>query len=100
MSRNRAQICQGGIDEGDLDFFQVDAGGISPGEMAHLTYLFNRIDVCFSKRKTDLGIIYLWGDSDRNDASTVRHYSVRKSPAVSGGCWSYTKPNKVFLFER
>ena len=40
-SRNIAQVCQSSIDEGNLDFFQVDVGDINPGEMAQLTDLLN-----------------------------------------------------------
>ena len=55
-SRNIAQVCQSSIDEGDLDFFQVDVGDINPGEMVQLTDLFKRMVVCFSKSNTKCGI--------------------------------------------
>ena len=69
-SRNIAQVCQGGIDEGNLDFFQMDVGNINPGEMVQLTDLLKRMGVCFFKNKTDLGMTHLWGDADRSDVSS------------------------------
>ena len=61
-SRNIARVCQvtlGSIDEGDLDFSQVDVGDINPGEMAQLTDLLKRMAVCFSKNEADLGMTHL-----------------------------------------
>ena len=34
VSPETAQVCQGGTDEGNLDFFQVDVDDINPGELA------------------------------------------------------------------
>ena len=69
-SRNIAQVCQSSIDEGNLDFFQVDVGDINPGEMAQLTDLLKRMEVCFSKSKTDMGMTQPSGDLDRSDISS------------------------------
>ena len=94
--RNIAQVGQSSIDEGELDFFQVDGGYINPGEMAQLADLLKRIEVCFSRSKTYLGITYPWGDADLSDFSTVLHYSNGKSRAISGGCKSKIILSKVF----
>ena len=49
----------GSIDDGDLDFSQVDVDGINPGEMAQLTDLLKRMAVCFTKNEADLEMTQL-----------------------------------------
>ena len=75
-------------------------GNINPGEMAQLTDLHERMEVYFSKSKTYLGMTHPWGDADLSEVSTVMHYSIGKSRAVTGGCKSKIKLSKVFLLER